>query len=257
MALAISLTPEVLFYVGDLGVTNTYLVTVFIVLSVIVTVAVINRKKFKMIPRGLQNALEAIMELWLSTIDGVTGDRKQSISFFPLVTSLFLFVWLSNLVELIPGLGTIGIYGLHNGEVALIPFLRSGSADLNFTLGIAIVAVVSTWLYGVRELGLFGFLGKFFTLKSPIFTFVGLLELISEFAKMISFSFRLFGNIFAGEVLLMVIAFLAPVIAGLPFLFLELFVGAVQALVFAMLTLVFLKIACEGHSDHPQTQQAH
>jgi F-type H+-transporting ATPase subunit a len=96
---------------------------------------------------------------------------------------LFFF---SNIIELVPGLGTIGVYGLHNGHVTLIPFVRSASADLNFTLAIAVIAMASTWVMGIREIGIRAHLSKFFTIKNPIAAFVGLLEFVSEFAKVIS-----------------------------------------------------------------------
>ena len=121
------------------------------------------------------------------------------------------------------------------------------------SLALAIISVVAAQIYGMKELGFFTHWSKYFVppWKSPaiIGSFVGILELISEFAKIISFSFRLFGNIFAGEVLLLVVGFLAPYIAPIPFLFLEIFVGFVQAMVFSVLTLVFLKLATEGHGE--------
>jgi F-type H+-transporting ATPase subunit a len=129
----------------------------------------------------------------------------------------------------------------------LVPFLRSTSADLNVTLAIALISVFTIQFMGIAAIGVAKYAGKFFVspFHKPYFigTFVGVLELISELAKIISFSFRLFGNIFAGEVLLIVMLNLVPFLVPLPFLFLELFVGFVQALVFAMLTLVFLKMA--------------
>jgi F-type H+-transporting ATPase subunit a len=128
-------------------------------------------------------------------------------------------------------------------ESIIIPFLRAPSADLNFTLALAIISVIATQIFGILGIGFFKYIAKFINFRGPINFFVGFLELISEFAKLISFSLRLFGNIFAGEVLLMVIAFLIPVLAPLPFYFLELFVGLIQALVFAMLTLVFMTMA--------------
>jgi F-type H+-transporting ATPase subunit a len=147
---------------------------------------------------------------------------------------------------LLPGLGTIGIREIHEGKTTLIPFIRSASADLNVTLAIALVAVFSVQFIGIATIGIVKYGKKFFVspLHKPyvVGTFVGFLELISEVAKIISFSFRLFGNIFAGEVLLIVMLNLAPYIIPIPFLFLELFVGFVQALVFSMLTLVFLKM---------------
>lgn len=243
----ISLAPEVLFHVGEIGITNTYLIALITVVAVLVFGWWLHARGVQMVPKGVQNVLESLFEVWLDTIESVTGDKKQTLMFFPLVVTIFLFVLLSNLAELIPGLGTIGVYGMHNGHVALIPFIRSASADLNFTLAIAVITMGATWFYGIREIGLSSHLGKFFTLKGPINAFVGILEFVGEFAKIISFSFRLFGNIFAGEVLLLVIAFLMPFIAGIPFLFLELFVGFVQALVFSMLALVFLKMAVTAH----------
>ncbi len=244
---AISLAPEVLFHVGSLGITNTYVVAVVIVFVALLMGLALKRHRAAAVPVGMQNVTEALFDVWMDTIDSVTGDRKLSLKFFPLVVTVFLFVLFSNLIELVPGLGTIGVWGIHNGHVALIPFVRSASADLNFTLAIALIVMISTWVYGIRLIGAKAHLSKFFTLKGPIDAFVGILEFVGEFAKVISFSFRLFGNIFAGEVLLLVIAFLVPYIAGIPFLFLELFVGFVQALVFSMLALVFLKMASVAH----------
>lgn len=125
----------------------------------------------------------------------------------------------------------------------IIPFFRAPSSDLNFTLGLAIISVISVQISGILSIGFVKYIKKYINLRGPINFFVGILELVSEFAKLISFSLRLFGNIFAGEVLLMVIAFLIPLIAPIPFYFLEIFVGFVQALIFSMLTLVFLTMA--------------
>jgi F-type H+-transporting ATPase subunit a len=131
-----------------------------------------------------------------------------------------------------------------------VPFFRSAYADLNMTLALAIISVLATHVFGVMTIGFFKHAHKFFNFSSPINFFVGILELFGEVSKMISFSFRLFGNIFAGEVLLVVILTLVPYIAPLPFFALEVFVGFIQALVFSMLTLVFMKVAmaeAEGH----------
>ncbi|RJR14645.1 ATP synthase F0 subunit A [Candidatus Microgenomates bacterium] len=131
------------------------------------------------------------------------------------------------------------------------PLFRGPTADLNTTLALAIVAVVSFQYFGLKQLG-FGYVHKFLNFSNPIYFFLGLLEIVSEFAKIISFAFRLFGNVFAGEVLLTVIAFLMPIIAPLPFLGLELFVGMIQALVFSMLSAVFLNtaVSMHGESEH-------
>ena len=130
-----------------------------------------------------------------------------------------------------------------------VPILRPGTADLNTTLALAIISVLLTQVFGVKALGL-SYFKKFINFSNPIMTFVGFLEIISEFAKIISFAFRLFGNIFAGEVLLVVISALIPLIAPMPFYGLELFVGFIQALVFAMLSLVFFNMATQSHDQH-------
>lgn len=242
----ISISPESLFHISTFPVTNTLVVT-FCISLLIIAGSLILKSRIRLMPRGFQNVVESVLEALLNLVDSVTQDRRQSKKFFPIVATIFIFVILSNWVEVVPGLGTIGLRETHNGESILVPFLRSGSADLNMTLALAIVSVISAQVLGIVAIGLGKYAGKFFVspFKSPYFvgTFVGLLELISEFAKLISFSFRLFGNIFAGEVLLMVMLFLVPYFIPLPFLFLELFVGFVQALVFAMLTLVFFKMA--------------
>lgn len=135
-------------------------------------------------------------------------------------------------------------------EAAFVPIFRAANSDLNVTLALAIISVFAAQIFGIGALGFFKYSKKFFNFTNPINFFVGILELIGEISKMISFSFRLFGNIFAGEVLLVVIAVLVPFIAPLPFYFLEIFVGFIQALVFAMLTLVFLKMAVTSHEEH-------
>ncbi|MBU1180127.1 F0F1 ATP synthase subunit A [Patescibacteria group bacterium] len=218
------------------------LITLFLV---ILTVLV--RKRLSKTPKGIQNLIELLIEKMLNFMESVTQDRRQAVKFFPLVATIFVFVILSNWLEIVPGLGTIGLREVVHGKEMLVPFIRSSSADLNMTLAIAVISVVATQIFGIAAIGFFKHWGKFISFKGPIEFFVGILELVSEVAKMISFSFRLFGNIFAGEVLLTVVLFLVPYIVPLPFLFLEIFVGFVQALVFSMLTLVFLKMATVSH----------
>ncbi len=242
----ISLAAEPIFHIGTFPVTNTLLMTLVLSLIIIIS-SVILKKKLKLIPKGFQNVVEYVLEVFLNLVDSVTQDRKQTRKFFPLVATIFIFVVLSNWIEIVPGLGTIGINEMHAGKMTLVPFIRSASADLNVTLAIALISVFTIQFMGIAAIGMAKYAGKFFVnpFRKPYFigTFVGALEIISEIAKIISFSFRLFGNIFAGEVLLIVMLNLVPYIVPLPFLFLELFVGFIQALVFAMLTLVFLKMA--------------
>lgn len=136
----------------------------------------------------------------------------------------------------------------HDGPV-YVPLFRAGTADLNTTIALGLMSIALTQFFGFQFLHA-GYLKKYFTLESPIMTFVGFLELISEFSKIISFAFRLFGNIFAGEVLLVVIMYLAGMIVPMPFYGLEIFVGFMQALVFSMLSVVFFNMATLGHGEH-------
>ena len=144
----------------------------------------------------------------------------------------------------------------------LVPYFRGASTDLNTTLAIALVAMISVQFWGIKALGFRSYAGKFFInpiKASPVDTFVGLLEFIGEFIKIISFTFRLFGNMFAGEILLIAMGFLLPLVGIIPFLGLELFVGVIQAIIFSVLTLIFgsLAIMSHGHDDHDQTEEAH
>ncbi len=250
MNITVSLVPEVITEIGGFPITNSFLMMLVVSVIIIAGALILNEKKSE-IPRGFQNLVESVLEGLFNLVDSVTGDRKQTKRFFPIVATIFIIIILSNWIELVPGLGTIGLNQLHHGEEVFVPFVRSPSADLNMTAAIAIFAVIAAQVMGVMALGIKKYVGKFFIspFKKPYFigTFVGVLEIISEFAKIISFSFRLFGNIFAGEVLLLVMLTLVPLVVPLPFLFLEIFVGFIQALVFSMLTLVFFKMASEAH----------
>jgi len=200
----------------------------------------------------LQNLVEMVFEALLDLMESVLGSRAAAEKYLPLVATIFLFVITSNWLGLLPGVGTI----VFHSEEGVVPFFRSPAADLNFTLAIAITSVVAANLLGMIKLGFFKHLGKFFNFSDPVMFFVGILEIVSEFAKVISFSFRLFGNVFAGEVLLMIIGFLAAYVIPLPFMFLELFVGFIQAFVFAMLTLVFLALHTTSHDGHEEAHGA-
>ncbi|MEK7523882.1 MAG: F0F1 ATP synthase subunit A [Patescibacteria group bacterium] len=266
-----TLASETVAHIGSFAIRNSMIMG-WAAMGILILVAFLLKKNgLKMVPRGLQNFVEAIVELLFNFFDSITQDRKQTKKFFPMVATIFLFVILSNWMGILPGVGSIGFYEKHEsaGEVAqispeldvrsdsaneesdlvFVPVLRSAYADINMTLALAIISIFVTQYFGIRMLGFFHYAGKFFVnpFKDFIGSFVGLLELVSEFAKLVSFSFRLFGNIFAGEVLLVTISFLAPFIAPVPFYGLEIFVGFVQALVFALLTLVFMKMAVTSH----------
>jgi len=244
----VSIAPEIITNIFGIPISNS-LIASLIATAVLIVIAYFATRKMKEIPTGIQNLFETIIEALFNMVDSVTGDRKQTYRFFPLVATIFIFIILSNWLGLLPGFGSIGFFETaHEGESAVfVPLLRSANSDLNTTLALAIVSVTATQIFGIAILGIFKYGKKFINFSSPITFFVGILELVSEVAKMISFSFRLFGNVFAGEVLLVVIMTLVPFIAPLPFFALELFVGFVQALVFAMLTTVFLKMAVTAH----------
>lgn len=241
----ISLSAEQLFSIGSFPVTNSMVVG-WAVSLILIVLGFVATRNLATVPRGSQNLLELIFEQVLGLIDSVTGDRGQSKLFFPLIATIFLFVLLANWAGLLPGMGgAFGLKEMHEGAPTIIPFIRSTSADLNFTVALALISVITVQIAGIASIGIWKYAGKFINFSSPINFFVGILELVSEIAKLISFSFRLFGNIFAGEVLLTVMTFLVPYLIPLPFLLLEVFVGLIQAIVFAMLTLVFLKMATE------------
>jgi F-type H+-transporting ATPase subunit a len=235
----ISLKAEPLFHLGSFAVTNSIVLAV-LTLCLLSIIGIIFKGKVKLIPGKFQNAVEMIVEGFLKLMDSVLYDREKSERYLPLVATIFFFVMISNWMGLLPGVGSIKIAIHEEGEVMMAPIFRAPAADLNFTIALAIIAVMGVNILGVLAIGFKKHFGKFFTLKNPIYTFVGLLEFISEFAKMVSFSFRLFGNVFAGEVLLIIVGFLVPYVIPLPFIFLEIFVGFIQAFIFAMLTLVFI-----------------
>jgi len=244
----ISLAAEKIAQIGSFKVTNSLLLS-WITTILLAVLALTVSSKRNLIPSGIQNFFELIVEFLYNTVNDVIGNEKMTKKYFPLLATIFLFIVFNNWIGLLPGIGPIGINEIKEGKQILVPLFRGGNADLNTTLALAITAVIGVQVFGVAALGTAKYAKKFFNFSNPINFFVGMLELISEFSKMISFSFRLFGNIFAGEVLLMVIASLVPVIAPLPFFLLELFVGIVQALVFMMLALVFIKGAttAEAH----------
>ncbi len=240
----ISIAAEPLWWIGSFPITNAFLVTLLVSVVVIVASLVLRMGRLRAVPTGFQNTAEAFVESFRTLIQSVTESPELTTRLFPIIATFFIFILLSNWSGLIPGFGTIGIRE-HSG--ALIPFGRAGTADLNTTIALSLISVFAVQFLGISVLGLRGYAKKFFVspLHKPyvIGTIVGLFELMGEVTKLISFSFRLFGNIFAGEVLLIVIGNLVPYILPLPFLALEVFAGLVQAGVFSVLTLVFLKMA--------------
>ena len=203
----------------------------------------------------------------LSFFDKVTGDRQKSLKCFPIVTTFFLFILCSNWFGLVPGTGSIGVWHVVHGELELVPILRPANSDLNLTIAMSLVSVIASHVIGIFTLGFFTHANKFIqlgTIWQALKTFnpikilvafvsfiVGIIEIFGEMAKVASLSLRLFGNIFAGEVLITVIGSLVAFIAPLPFMAIEILVGMVQATVFSVLTLVYLNLMmAKPHGSH-------
>ncbi|OGD83294.1 ATP synthase F0 subunit A [Candidatus Curtissbacteria bacterium RIFCSPLOWO2_02_FULL_40_11] len=242
----VALAAETLFNVGPLPITNSILTT-WIVTAVLIGFAYFATKKVSLVPNTIQNLAEIMVDTFNDLVSTIAGDKTKV--FLPIVASFFFFILFGNYLGLLPGIGSIGFFEYHNGKEVFVPFLRSINSDLNTTVALALVSLFATHYLAIKYLGVSGYLGKFFALN-PIFLFVGLLEIIGEATKILSLSFRLFGNIFAGEVLLTtattnLFAYVVPI----PFYFLEILVGFVQALIFAMLTLVFMVILTQK-SEH-------
>lgn len=286
---------------GGITVPNTLIHTLLADVTLIIIALLATRQiranpdsEAALIPSGMQNFVEWVVETFMDLSETIAGDRARQ--WFPIVMTIFLLVLVANWWELVPGVDSVGVvepphgdtgfvmehvgpfYIVTANEVAvehheeegkgeeaghelptteegeevgiLLPFLRATATDLNFTFALAIISMVMVQYYGVQALGL-GYFSKFLNLKGGVMGFiVGLIETVSEFAKVISFSFRLFGNIFAGQVLLFIMAFLVPWLLPVPFYGLELFVGFIQAFIFAVLTLAFFATAVVSHDEH-------
>ncbi len=263
-----TLFAEPLFPIGGLTVTNA-LLTSWVAVLVIIILSIIIRRRLAQVPRGIQNYAEAVLDGAFNLADSITGSREKSIKFLPLVLPLFIFILINNWLGLIPGVGSIGFVEQQGAQNIFIPLFRGATADLNLTLALAIVAVVATHIGGVITAKAWGHLNRFLNINlllaipkkifqerdftailvNPIKFFVGLIEAVGELAKVASLSFRLFGNVFAGEVLLAAMAAIFAYLLPIPFIFLELIVGLIQALIFATLTLVFLTVMTTEHEE--------
>ncbi|MCB0078439.1 MAG: F0F1 ATP synthase subunit A [Anaerolineales bacterium] len=298
---AISLPAETIGHIGPFRLTNTFLHTL-VADVVILLLAFFGTRNMKLVPSGLQNVLEWMIEALYNLAEGVTGDAARR--YFPIVATIFFLVLVSNWMELIPGVDSVGWMETHAGfdhypveeagpvlylwgkdaymvdgygeagaedeahseegvkehhdihtlpiidgtpRGVVVPWLRASATDLNFTLALALIVMVMVQVYGFRAQGA-KYFSKFFNTKDgPMNLFISVIELISEFGKVLSFTFRLFGNIFGGQVLLFVSAFLITLIFPTAFFGIEFFVGAIQAFVFFILALVFFNMATQAH----------
>jgi F-type H+-transporting ATPase subunit a len=299
----ISIKPETIATVGPVDVTNTML-TSWLVVATMIIVVLLTTRKWDLVPGGVQNVVEGIVESFYNLVVNVAGE-KNGRRFFPVVATIFFFVLASNWLSLLPVFNVIGevheeehgfvleessvgpldvnfvpfsgpgalsgdtieeddpnheaLYeeAIDQGKVVgeLFPYLRGPNTDLNTTLALAIVSAIFVEAWGISTLGLFPYGKKFINFSSPIAFFVGLLEAVSELVRLLSFTARLFGNMFAGEVVILMFTFMTPLLITVIFYGLELFVGVIQAFIFAMLTLVFGVAAVTAHNGHEEHEK--
>lgn len=242
----VSITPDTIFHIGPVPVTNTmllglagYALVIAILFAAVRLIRRDSRSKF-------MHAVIWMFEMLFDTVESVTGSRKKAIRLAPLAITLFLLIVINNWLGLLPGVGSITYNGM--------PLFRGLAADLNVTFALAIISMITVQIWAIKQHGFFGNAGRYLhnPLKDPAKAFEGILELVAEFSRLTALSMRLFGNVFGGEVLLGVIAYITSYGAPLAlpvFMVLELFVGAVQAYVFFMLTVVFISLGAASHDD--------
>ncbi len=282
--------PDIITNIGPLPITNTLLHTL-IVDAVLILTALYVSKNITKIPRGLQNIIEPVIDGMYSLTESIATSKDATKRIFPFIMTFFLFIFTANFAGLLPGIGTIGFFEegaahsqalgkayatetpheststntqtakpeehkeenapVEHSEAALVPLFRGATSDINVTLALAIISVFATHMLSIQVTGIKDYLSRYFSFN-PINLYVGLLELVAEITKIISLSFRLFGNIFAGEIALHTISKLVAFVAPLPFLLLESIVSVVQALVFSVLTLVFMAVLTTPHHAHAE-----
>jgi F-type H+-transporting ATPase subunit a len=301
MEIHVEIAAETLFNIGPIPVTNSML-TMFAIMGLLLLVGWLIARNLKVVPGRGQGFVEIIVSFIMGIVEGTAG-RRASRKLIPLVGGMFIFILFANYSGLLPGVGTVGVYreaehetatqesgdeenqgatqdeGAVRYEIAsiggpidsapalkaedehekvLVPFMRAPNADINMTLAMALVTFVTVQIYGIRA---HGFRGRIKHMADPVFLFP--IEVIGEFARIISLSARLFGNVFAGEVLMGVMVAMANAVKiaiiplGVPviFLFLELLFGSIQALVFALLTAIYITLATAGHDDEDHAEQ--
>jgi len=259
------LPAETVFHIFSFPITNTIVAT-WITMAVLIILFAAAFSRSRLIPTRIQSVVESLLGFVYNLVTSIAGE-KDGRRFFPLVATVFLFVGFNAWLSLVPGYGSILIHG-HEGEAELI---RGANTDLNTTLALALVVFGVTEFMGFKRMRL-GYLKKFFIFGGMISAvkklfkgkigqaamefvsgfisfFTGIIELLGEFIRIVSLSFRLFGNMTAGEILLLSIAYLLPFLVPIVFYGLEVLVGFIQALVFAGLTIVYISLAVASHSS--------
>ena len=259
------LAPQAIFHLGGFKVTNT-LLSAWLTTAVLVIVFAITTRRMSVVPRGIQNVLEVIIEQLFNFVASVVGEQNGR-RFFPFIATIFLFVAFNSWIALLPIYPSVGLIYPEGHELAgnvQAHLFRSAGTDLNMTLALAILSLIAIEFWGLRAHGV-GYLSEFVRLKTlgrglrrfniglifmgAIDAFVGILEIFSHGTRVLSFTFRLFGNMTAGEIVLVMSTFLASFVVSIVFYGLELLVGFVQALIFAGLTLAFISVAVAPHEE--------
>ena len=242
--ISVKLSPYIVGEIGGVSITAT-LLTTWLAMFALIAVAFVASRRPQMIPGRLQSIAEATVGGAFDYVADTLESRTLAQRYFPILMTIFLFILFMNWIGLLPGVTSIGFFEGHGAESHLIPLLYPPATDLNIAIAFAIISMVVIWFSGVAALGVWKYGSKFINFSSPLKFLVGIIELISEIGRLVSFSFRLFGNIFAGKTLLVVAMFFVPFILPIPILAYEVFVGFIQAGVFSFLTLVFIKLAVE------------
>jgi F-type H+-transporting ATPase subunit a len=237
----VSFAAEPIISLGFFRVTNSFLDTLLVDAAIIGLIYSV-KNKLSLVPGKLQTVVETIIKEFYNITYSVAGENTSKI--FPFFMTFFIFILLANWSGLFPGVTAIGL----REDGRIVPFLRAATSDFNVTLALALISVFATHILSINTLGIKEYLSKYFSLN-PLNLYIGILELIGELTKIISLSFRLFGNIFAGEVVLGTVATIFAFIFPLPFLMLEVVVGLVQALVFSMLTMAFMSVLMTSHHE--------
>ena len=230
----VAIAAEKLGELWGIPITNT-LVTTWIVIALLVIFAFALRSRLAMIPSRLQTLVEEAFSFVYDYIAETLESREMARRFFPLLMTIFLFIFVGNMLHFLPGIGSLEY--LHE------PLLRAPNTDLTVPLVLAIISFFVIEITGIVTIGAYKYGKKFLDLRGPIAFFVGIVEFIGEFARAFSLAFRLFGNILAGEVIIAVAIFFAPYFAPVPLMLFEVFIGFLQAAIFALLTMFFIKIA--------------
>ncbi len=241
--LHISLAAEPLFHIGPITITNT-IFTAWIVMALLIVVSFVATRKMQVVPSGLQNFGEAIVEMLYDIVESVLGARARIV--FPIIATFFIYIVVANWMGLLPGFNSLGVWGDDGkGHEIFIPIFRAANSDLNMTIGMALIAFILIHAGGIIVHKPLGYLKH---LAGPLPILILINVAIESFVP-VSLSVRLFGNIFAGEVLLLVMRM--PVV-GAAFMVLEVLFGLIQALIFTMLSLIFLGLAMSGEHEHEE-----